>query len=81
MYTESGPPPLPKLSVCAQVQYTYFSSAVNRIKNGRFADGLQGRVYGECFKQARGLYRWLMVTDLVGGDVCRSRSATTPTLL
>lgn len=47
-----------------KVQYTYFSSAVNRIKNGRFADGLQGRVYGECFKQARGLYRWLMVTDL-----------------
>ncbi len=48
----------------------YFSSVANRVKNGRFADGLQGRVYGECFKQARGMYRWMMVTDLVGGAAC-----------
>ncbi|PNH06708.1 hypothetical protein TSOC_006891 [Tetrabaena socialis] len=45
-----------------RVQYTYFTSDSPRVDN--FADGLQGRVYQQCFQQARGYYKWMAFTDL-----------------
>ncbi|PNH06709.1 hypothetical protein TSOC_006878 [Tetrabaena socialis] len=45
-----------------RVQYTYFTSDSPRVKE--FTDGLQGRVFQQCFEQARGYYKWMAFTDL-----------------
>ncbi|KAG2486229.1 hypothetical protein HYH03_015054 [Edaphochlamys debaryana] len=46
--------------VAGKVQYTYLTSELPKVK--KFADGLQGRVFGQCLSQAKGYYKWL--TDL-----------------
>ncbi len=51
----------------SQVQYLYFTSDINRLaKGGNFAEGLQGRVMHECMSNARGLFKWMIMTDMVG---------------
>ncbi|KAG2431632.1 hypothetical protein HYH02_013209 [Chlamydomonas schloesseri] len=51
--------------VAGKVQYTYLTSEVPRISKGEdFPEGFQGRIFGECFEQARGYYKWMMFTDL-----------------
>ncbi|KAG2426921.1 hypothetical protein HXX76_012707 [Chlamydomonas incerta] len=51
--------------VAGKVQYLYLTSEVPRISQPEeFPGGFQGRVFGECFEQARGYYKWMMFTDL-----------------
>ncbi|PNH06720.1 hypothetical protein TSOC_006889 [Tetrabaena socialis] len=45
-----------------RVQYTYFNSDSPRVAH--FAHGLQGRVFQQCFEQARGYFKWMAFTDL-----------------
>lgn len=51
----------------SQVQYLYFTSDINRLQKGaNFGEGLQGRVMHECMSNARGLFKWMIMTDMVG---------------
>ncbi|KAG2486228.1 hypothetical protein HYH03_015053 [Edaphochlamys debaryana] len=49
-------------ALAGKVQYTYLTSELPKVK--KFKEGLQGRVFGQCLSQAKGYYKWMMLTDL-----------------
>ncbi|PNH07509.1 hypothetical protein TSOC_006031 [Tetrabaena socialis] len=52
-------------ALSGRVQYTYLPSEVPKAAGPKqFAEGLQGRVFNQCFLQGRGYFTWMMFTDL-----------------